>query len=155
MQVNPQTGRVHTCYNQAVTATGRLSSTDPNLQNIPIRNEEGRRIRQAFIAPKGYKIMSADYSQIEIRIMAHISKDPGLLRAFEYNQDIHTATAAEVFGIPVDQVSSEERRVQKPLISVLFTACLLLGCLVLWDRQGSAKDYITRYFERYPLFKAI
>lgn len=101
--INPVSGRVHTSYHQAVTATGRLSSRDPNLQNIPVRNEEGRRIRQAFIAPKGYCIMAADYSQIELRIMAHLSQDNGLLAAFAAGQDIHRATAAEVFGSPLEK----------------------------------------------------
>ena len=98
-QINPKTGRVHTSYNQAVTSTGRLSSTEPNLQNIPIRTEEGRKIRQAFIAPKGYKIVSGDYSQIELRIMAHLTGDPGLMRAFRHGLDVHKATASEVFGV--------------------------------------------------------
>lgn len=108
--INPSTGRVHTSYHQAVTATGRLSSTDPNLQNIPVRNEEGRRIRQAFVAPHGWKIMAVDYSQIELRIMAHLSGDQALLDAFRDGKDIHAATAAEIIGVPIDQVSSEQRR---------------------------------------------
>ncbi len=108
--INPHTGRVHTSYHQAVTATGRLSSTDPNLQNIPIRNEEGRRIRQAFVAPSGYKIMAVDYSQIELRIMAHLSGDKALLEAFQQGKDIHAATAAEIIGVDIDQVTSEQRR---------------------------------------------
>ncbi|NMU87729.1 DNA polymerase I, partial [Vibrio parahaemolyticus] len=102
--------RVHTSYHQAVTATGRLSSTDPNLQNIPIRNEEGRRIRQAFVAPHGYKILAVDYSQIELRIMAHLSGDQALLDAFQQGKDIHAATAAEILGVSIDQVTSEQRR---------------------------------------------
>ncbi|MGL5399063.1 MAG: DNA polymerase, partial [Plesiomonas shigelloides] len=113
--INPATGRVHTSYHQAVTATGRLSSTDPNLQNIPVRNEEGRRIRQAFIAGAGNQIIAADYSQIELRIMAHLSGDAGLLRAFSEGKDIHRATAAEVFGLPLEQVSAEQRRSAKAI----------------------------------------
>ncbi len=113
--INPKTGRVHTSYHQAVTATGRLSSTDPNLQNIPVRNEEGRRIRQAFIAPEDYVIVSADYSQIELRIMAHLSRDKGLLTAFAEGKDIHRATAAEVFGLPLETVTSEQRRSAKAI----------------------------------------
>jgi DNA polymerase-1 len=115
LMINPKTGRVHTSYHQAVTATGRLSSTDPNLQNIPVRNEEGRRIRQAFIAPKDYVIVSADYSQIELRIMAHLSRDKGLLSAFAEGKDIHRATAAEVFGLPLESVSNEQRRSAKAI----------------------------------------
>src|SRR6185437_10053979 len=111
--INPRTGRVHTCYHQAAVATGRVSSTDPNLQNIPIKSEEGRRIRQAFIAPPGWKVLAADYSQIELRIMAHLSGDPGLTRAFQHDQDVHRATAAEVFGVAPDAVTSEQRRVAK------------------------------------------
>jgi DNA polymerase I len=114
-QVNAETGRVHTSYNQTVAATGRLSSTDPNLQNIPIRSEEGRRIRQAFIAEKGYCLLAADYSQIELRIMAHLSQDESLLRAFSEGMDIHKATAAEVFGVTVDEVDSGQRRAAKAL----------------------------------------
>ncbi|MFE8315040.1 DNA polymerase, partial [Salmonella enterica subsp. enterica serovar 1,4,[5],12:i:-] len=115
LMINPKTGRVHTSYHQAVTATGRLSSTDPNLQNIPVRNEEGRRIRQAFIAPEDYVIVSADYSQIELRIMAHLSRDKGLLTAFAEGKDIHRATAAEVFGLPLETVTSEQRRSAKAI----------------------------------------
>src|SRR5690554_7944570 len=109
-QINPRTGRIHTSYHQAVTATGRLSSSDPNLQNIPVRTAEGRRIREAFIAPEGSFIVSADYSQIELRIMAHLSQDKGLLQAFAAGEDIHRATAAEIFGINRDEVTSEQRR---------------------------------------------
>src|SRR5690606_13767718 len=112
-QVNPHTGRIHTCYNQAVAATGRLSSAEPNLQNIPIRRREGRRIRQAFIAPPGHVLMAADYSQIELRIMAHLSGDEGLLKAFAEDRDVHQATAAEVFGVPLEAVSPDNRRVAK------------------------------------------
>ncbi len=114
-QINPHTGRVHTSYNQTGAATGRLSSSDPNLQNIPVRTQEGRRIRQAFVAPAGYRIISADYSQIELRIMAHISQDPNLLKAFAHNLDVHKSTAAEVLGIPLDQVTSEDRRSAKAI----------------------------------------
>ena len=113
LMVNPTTGRVHTNYAQAVAVTGRLASNDPNLQNIPIRTPEGRRVREAFIAPPGHVLMSADYSQIELRIMAHISEDEALLRAFTDGIDVHKATAAEVFGVAVNQVSSEQRRYAK------------------------------------------
>ena len=113
--VNSQTGRVHTSYHQAVTATGRLSSSDPNLQNIPIRNEEGRRIRQAFIAREGYSIVAADYSQIELRIMAHLSGDQGLINAFSQGKDIHRSTAAEIFGVSLDEVTNEQRRNAKAI----------------------------------------
>lgn len=155
LQVNPKTGRVHTCYNQAVTATGRLSSTDPNLQNIPIRNEEGRRIRQAFIAPPGYKIISADYSQIELRIMAHLSKDPGLLSAFENNRDIHVATAAEVFGIELDQVTQQQRRSAKAINFGLIYGMSSFGLSQqLGIERNVAQNYMDRYFERYPSIKA-
>ncbi|WP_213977998.1 DNA polymerase I, partial [Serratia marcescens] len=115
LMINPVSGRVHTSYHQAVTATGRLSSSDPNLQNIPVRNEEGRRIRQAFIAPEGYRIVAADYSQIELRIMAHLSQDEGLLKAFAEGKDIHRATASEVFGVPLDKVTGEQRRSAKAI----------------------------------------
>ncbi|VEI46026.1 DNA polymerase I [Actinobacillus equuli] len=115
LMINPKTGRVHTSYHQAVTATGRLSSSDPNLQNIPIRNEEGRRIRQAFIANKGYKIVAADYSQIELRIMAHLASDEGMIAAFAEGKDIHRATAAEIFGLALDQVTGEQRRSAKAI----------------------------------------
>jgi DNA polymerase I-like protein with 3'-5' exonuclease and polymerase domains len=114
-QINPDTGRVHTSYHQAVAATGRLSSMDPNLQNIPIRSPEGRRIRQAFIAAPGHRLLAADYSQIELRIMAHLSGDQGLLRAFAEDRDIHQATAAEVFGVALDQVSGDQRRSAKAI----------------------------------------
>ena len=149
--INPRTGRVHTSYQQAVTATGRLSSTDPNLQNIPVRNDEGRRIRQAFIAPEGCRIVAADYSQIELRIMAHLSQDKGLLDAFAEGQDIHRATAAEVFGVSVDQVSNEQRRSAKAINFGLIYGMSAFGL----SRQlnigaGQAKVYMERYFERYP-----
>ena len=114
-QINPRTGRVHTSYHQAVAATGRLSSTDPNLQNIPIRTAEGRRIRQAFVAKKGCQLLAADYSQIELRIMAHLSEDAGLLKAFAADKDVHQATAAEVFGVPLEAVTTDQRRSAKAI----------------------------------------
>lgn len=155
LQINPKTGRVHTCYNQAVTATGRLSSTDPNLQNIPIRNEQGRRIRCAFAAPSGFKIVSADYSQIELRIMAHLSKDPGLLRAFKLDQDIHIATAAEVFNTPLDQVTSDQRRSAKAINFGLIYGMSSFGLSrQLGLDRHLAQNYIDRYFERYQGIKA-
>lgn len=154
LQINSKTGRVHTCYNQAVTATGRLSSTDPNLQNIPIRNEEGRRIRRAFIAPNGHKILSADYSQIELRIMAHLSKDPGLLEAFALDQDIHKATAAEVFGRSIEDVSQQQRRSAKAINFGLIYGMSAFGLSKqLGVERHVAEAYITRYFERYPKIK--
>ena len=125
-RIDPDTGRVHTSYHQAVASTGRLSSSDPNLQNIPIRSEEGRRIRQAFVAPKNHIILAADYSQIELRIMAHLSGDEGLLKAFAAGEDIHRATAAEVFGMSVEEVSNEQRRSAKAINFGLITVCLLL-----------------------------
>jgi DNA polymerase-1 len=144
-------GRVHTSYGQAIAATGRLSSSDPNLQNIPIRTEEGRRIRQAFIAPPGYRILAADYSQIELRIMAHLSGDPGLMAAFHGNQDVHRATAAEVFGLPLDQVDANQRRAAK---AINFGLMYGMGAFGLARQLGIARneanDYIARYFSRYP-----
>ncbi|OTA19494.1 DNA polymerase I [Xenorhabdus beddingii] len=149
--VNPSTNRVHTSYHQAVTATGRLSSRDPNLQNIPVRNEEGRRIRQAFIAPEGYRIMAADYSQIELRIMAHLSQDKGLLEAFAQGKDIHRATAAEVFGVPLEQVSSEQRRSAKAINFGLIYGMSAFGLSrQLSIPRGEAQRYMDLYFERYP-----
>ncbi|MFM2588380.1 DNA polymerase I [Vibrio sp. TBV020] len=149
--INPETGRVHTSYHQAVTATGRLSSTDPNLQNIPIRNEEGRRIRQAFIAPHGYKIMAVDYSQIELRIMAHLSGDKALLDAFQQGKDIHAATAAEIMGTTIDQVSSEQRRRAKAVNFGLIYGMSAFGLAKqLGIPRGEAQDYMNKYFERYP-----
>lgn len=149
--INPVTGRVHTSYHQAVTATGRLSSTDPNLQNIPIRNEEGRRIRQAFVAPHGYKIMAVDYSQIELRIMAHLSGDKALLDAFQQGKDIHAATAAEIMGITIDQVSSEQRRRAKAVNFGLIYGMSAFGLAKqLGIPRGEAQDYMNKYFERYP-----
>ena len=149
--VDPVTRRVHTSYQQAVAATGRLSSTEPNLQNIPIRTEEGRRIRQAFIAPPGYRLVAADYSQIELRIMAHLSADPGLLRAFSEGADIHRATAAEVFGIEPDQVTNEQRRSAKAINFGLIygMSAFGLGRQLSIDR-GAAQQYVERYFARYP-----
>lgn len=154
-QINPNTGRIHTSYNQVGTSTGRLSSSDPNLQNIPIRSPEGRRIRQAFIAPKGYKLVSADYSQIELRLMAHISQDPNLLKAFANNQDIHKATAAEVWGVPLDQVTPEMRRNAKAINFGLLYGMSAFGLTrqIGVDRK-SAQEYIDRYFARYPAVKA-
>ncbi len=149
--INPSTGRVHTSYHQAVTATGRLSSTDPNLQNIPIRNEEGRRIRQAFIAPAGYKILAVDYSQIELRIMAHLSGDQALLDAFRHGKDIHAATAAEIMGVSIDQVSSEQRRRAKAVNFGLIYGMSAFGLAKqLGIPRGEAQAYMDKYFERYP-----
>ncbi|NND65351.1 MAG: DNA polymerase I, partial [Gammaproteobacteria bacterium] len=150
-QVNPKTGRVHTSYHQAVAATGRLSSSDPNLQNIPIRTPEGRRIREAFIAPKGYKILAADYSQIELRIMAHLSGDQGLLNVFKEDRDVHQATAAEVFGLPLDKVSKEERRSAKAINFGLMYGMSAFGLAKQLNiSRGAAQDYIDIYFDRYP-----
>ncbi|EJB1785724.1 DNA polymerase I [Vibrio parahaemolyticus] len=149
--INPSTGRVHTSYHQAVTATGRLSSTDPNLQNIPIRNEEGRRIRQAFVAPAGYKILAVDYSQIELRIMAHLSGDQALLDAFRDGKDIHAATAAEIMGVSIDQVSSEQRRRAKAVNFGLIYGMSTFGLAKqLGIPRGEAQAYMDKYFERYP-----
>jgi DNA polymerase-1 len=150
LMVNPGTGRVHTNYAQAVAVTGRLASNDPNLQNIPIRTPEGRRVREAFIAPPGHVIMSADYSQIELRIMAHISEDPGLLRAFAEGVDVHKATASEVFGVPVAEVSSEQRRYAKVINFGLIYGMGAFGLASnLGIEQKAAKDYIERYFTRF------
>jgi len=149
--VNKATGRVHTSYHQAVTATGRLSSSDPNLQNIPIRTEEGRKIRQAFIARPGYKIVAADYSQIELRIMAHLSEDAGLLEAFAEDRDIHAATAAEVFGVGLDKVSTEQRRSAKAINFGLIYGMSAWGLgKQLNIERNQAQTYIDRYFDRYP-----
>ena len=149
--INPRTGRVHTSYHQAVTATGRLSSSDPNLQNIPIRTEEGRKIRQAFIARPGYRIVAADYSQIELRIMAHLSEDKGLLTAFAEGKDIHSATAAEVFGTPLEKVSDEQRRSAKAINFGLIYGMSAWGLSrQLHIERGQAQTYIDRYFDRYP-----
>ncbi|MEJ6001919.1 DNA polymerase I [Paucibacter soli] len=150
LMVNPATGRVHTNYAQAVAVTGRLSSNDPNLQNIPIRTAEGRRVREAFVAPAGHHIVSADYSQIELRIMAHISEDPGLLRAFGEGMDVHRATASEVFGTPVNEVSTEQRRYAKTINFGLIYGMGAFGLAQsLGIEQKAAKDYIERYFTRF------
>lgn len=151
LMINPKTGRVHTSYHQAVAATGRLSSTDPNLQNIPVRNEEGRRIRQAFIAPEDYVIVSADYSQIELRIMAHLSRDKGLLTAFAEGKDIHRATAAEVFSLPLDSVSGEQRRSAKAINFGLIYGMSAFGLSrQLNIPRKESQKYMDLYFERYP-----
>ena len=149
--VNSQTGRVHTSYHQAVTATGRLSSSDPNLQNIPIRNEEGRRIRQAFIAREGYSIVAADYSQIELRIMAHLSGDQGLINAFSQGKDIHRSTAAEIFGVSLDEVTSEQRRNAKAINFGLIYGMSAFGLSrQLGIFRPDAQKYMDLYFQRYP-----
>jgi len=154
-QICAATGRVHTSYHQAVTATGRLSSTDPNLQNIPIRTPEGRRIRQAFIAPQGYKLLAADYSQIELRIMAHLSGDKGLLRAFAMDQDVHSATAAEVFGVALEDVTSDQRRSAKAINFGLMYGMSAFGLAKqLGVGRGEAQTYVDLYFDRYPGVKA-
>lgn len=150
-QINPKTGRVHTSYNQAVTSTGRLSSNNPNLQNIPIRSEEGRKIRQAFIAPTHHKIISADYSQIELRIMAHLSKDAGLLSAFEKKQDIHAATASEVFGVALNDVTMDMRRHAKAINFGLLYGMSAFGLAKqLGVDRNEAQKYMDTYFARYP-----
>ncbi|HDS1756812.1 MULTISPECIES: DNA polymerase I [unclassified Pseudomonas] len=150
-QINPRTGRIHTSYQQAVAATGRLSSSDPNLQNIPIRTAEGRRIRQAFIASPGYKLLAADYSQIELRIMAHLAKDEGLLHAFRNDLDVHRATAAEVFGVALEAVTTDQRRSAKAINFGLIYGMSAFGLAkqIGVDRKQS-QDYIDRYFARYP-----
>jgi DNA polymerase-1 len=150
-QINPRTGRIHTSYQQAVAATGRLSSSDPNLQNIPIRTAEGRRIRQAFVASPGYKLLAADYSQIELRIMAHLAKDEGLLHAFRNNLDVHRATAAEVFGVALEDVTTDQRRSAKAINFGLIYGMSAFGLAkqIGVDRKQS-QDYIDRYFARYP-----
>jgi DNA polymerase-1 len=150
-QINPRTGRIHTSYHQAVAATGRLSSSDPNLQNIPIRTAEGRRIRQAFVAPKGYKLLAADYSQIELRIMAHLAKDEGLLHSFRNDLDVHKATAAEVFGVELGAVTTDQRRSAKAINFGLIYGMSAFGLAkqIGVDRKQS-QAYIDRYFARYP-----
>ncbi len=154
-QINARTGRVHTCYHQAVAATGRLSSTDPNLQNIPIRTPEGRRIRQAFIASTGYCLLAADYSQIELRIMAHLSADDGLVRAFAGKEDVHQATAAEVFGVALDAVTPDQRRSAKAINFGLMYGMSAFGLArQLGIGRAQAQDYVDLYFERYPGVKA-
>ena len=151
LMVDPKTRRVHTSYHQAVTATGRLSSRDPNLQNIPVRTDEGRRIRQAFIARNGYCIMAADYSQIELRIMAHLSQDKGLLKAFAEGKDIHRATAAEVFGVPLNEVTADQRRSAKAINFGLIYGMSAFGLArQLGIPRGEAQRYMDLYFERYP-----
>ncbi len=150
-QINPRTGRVHTSYHQAVASTGRLSSSDPNLQNIPIRNEEGRRIRQAFIAESGCQLLAADYSQIELRIMAHLSRDAGLLNAFAQGMDVHRATAAEVFGTPLAEVTTEQRRAAKAINFGLIYGMSAFGLAKqLGVDRRDAQDYVNLYFARYP-----
>ena len=151
LQINERTGRIHTSYHQAVAATGRLSSTDPNLQNIPIRTEEGRRIRQAFVAPKGRVLLAADYSQIELRIMAHLSADKGLLKAFKKEQDVHRATAAEVFGMALDDVTDDQRRSAKAINFGLMYGMSAFGLAKqLGISRGEAQEYTDLYFDRYP-----
>jgi len=150
-QINQSTGRIHTSYHQAVAATGRLSSTDPNLQNIPIRTREGRRIRQAFVAPPGHSLVAADYSQIELRIMAHLSGDASLLRAFAEDRDVHQATAAEVFATPLDAVSADQRRAAKAINFGLMYGMSAFGLArQLGIGRGDAQKYMDLYFERYP-----
>ena len=149
--INPHTGRVHTRYNQAVAITGRLASSDPNLQNIPVRSAEGRRIREAFIAPAGCVIISADYSQIELRIMAHLSQDEGLLKAFAAGEDIHRATAAEIFGVEHATVDNEQRRYAKVINFGLIYGMSAFGLAQnLNIERSAAQSYIERYFARYP-----
>ncbi len=151
LMINERTGRIHTSYHQAVAATGRLSSTDPNLQNIPIRTEEGRRIRQAFVAPEGHVLLAADYSQIELRIMAHLSGDQGLLRAFEKEQDVHRATASEVFETALEDVSDDQRRSAKAINFGLMYGMSAFGLAKqLGIARGEAQEYVDLYFERYP-----
>ncbi len=153
-QVNPETGRVHTSYNQAVTSTGRLSSNNPNLQNIPARTEEGRKIRQAFIAPEGYKIVAADYSQVELRIMAHLSKDPSLLKAFENGWDVHTSTAAEVFGVQLNDVTPIMRRNAKAINFGLLYGMSAFGLAKqLGTSREQAQEYMDVYFKRFAKVK--
>ena len=155
LEIDPRTGRIHTSYHQAVAATGRLSSTDPNLQNIPIRTPEGRRIRQAFIAPEGYRLLAADYSQIELRIMAHLSQDTGLLSAFAADTDIHRATAAEVFDLDPEDVSDDERRSAKAINFGLIYGMSAFGLgRQLGIGRNQAQEYVDLYFDRYPGVKA-
>lgn len=154
-QINQDTGRVHTSYHQAVAATGRLSSSNPNLQNIPIRSEEGRRIRQAFIAPEGYQLVAADYSQIELRIMAHLSGDEGLLTAFQEGKDIHSATAAEIFNVALDSVDLNQRRSAKAINFGLIYGMSAFGLAKqLGIDRSAAQEYVDLYFARYPGVKA-
>jgi DNA polymerase-1 len=154
-QVNSSTGRVHTSYHQAVTATGRLSSSDPNLQNIPIRSEQGRRIREAFVPPEGCVLLAADYSQIELRIMAHLSQDDGLLKAFSAGEDIHRHTAAEVFNVNLQDVTTEQRRSAKAINFGLIYGMSSHGLSKqLGIERHQAAEYMTTYFDRYPGVKA-
>jgi len=149
--INPKTGRVHTHFAQAVAVTGRLASSDPNLQNIPVRTAEGRRIRAAFVAPPGSRIISADYSQIELRIMAHLSQDAGLLDAFAHGEDVHRATAAEIFGLTPSEVSADQRRVAKVINFGLIYGMSAFGLArQLGLERSAAQGYIERYFARYP-----
>ena len=151
LQINERTGRIHTSYHQAIAATGRLSSTDPNLQNIPIRSLEGRRIRQAFVAPPGYTLVAADYSQIELRIMAHLSGDESLLRAFAQDLDVHQATAADVFSVPLESVSADQRRSAKAINFGLIYGMSAFGLArQLGIPRGQAQAYVDLYFQRYP-----
>jgi DNA polymerase-1 len=155
LQIHESTGRVHTSYHQAVTATGRLSSQNPNLQNIPIRTEEGRRVRKAFIAQQGYQLIAADYSQIELRIMAHLSEDLGLLKAFAAGEDIHRATASEVFATAIDAVSDDQRRSAKAINFGLIYGMSAFGLgKQLSIPRNDAQEYIDLYFDRYPGVKA-
>ena len=155
LEINPRTGRIHTSYHQAVAATGRLSSADPNLQNIPVRTPEGRRIRQAFVAPEGYRLLAADYSQIELRIMAHLSGDDGLLGSFARDEDIHSATAAEVFEVAPEDVSAEHRRAAKAINFGLIYGMSAFGLArQLEIGRGAAQQYVNLYFDRYPGVKA-
>ena len=149
--INNHTGRVHTSYNQAVAITGRLASSDPNLQNIPIKTSEGRKVREAFIAPKNHKILSADYSQIELRIMAHLSKDERLISAFKNNEDVHTITAGEIFNCNIQSVTSEQRRYAKVINFGLIYGMGVYGLAKnLNIERTAAQNYIERYFTRYP-----
>ena len=151
LEVNENTGRIHSSFQQAVTATGRLSSTDPNLQNIPIRTAEGRRVRRAFVTDPGYKLIAADYSQVELRIMAHLSRDKGLLTAFSSGEDIHRATAADVFNIPVEQVNPEQRRSAKAINFGLIYGMSAFGLAKQLNvNLSDARDYVDRYFKKYP-----
>ena len=151
LDINKRTGRIHSSFQQAVAATGRLSSTDPNLQNIPIRTAEGRKVRQAFVASKGYRLMAADYSQVELRIMAHLSSDPGLVNAFSNAQDVHKATAADVFSTPIEEVTPEQRRRAKAINFGLIYGMSAFGLAKQLgiDRQ-SAQHYVDLYFQKYP-----
>jgi DNA polymerase-1 len=155
-QIHPRTGRVHTSYHQAVAATGRLSSSNPNLQNIPIRTDFGRRIRQAFIAPPGHRLLAADYSQIELRILAHLSSDAGLLTAFTKGVDIHSATAAEIFGLDLQDVSADQRRSAKAINFGLIYGMSSFGLArQLGIERGAAQEYMDLYFSRYPGVKQL